>query len=159
MITSKLPEFLQFVYQVQDFLTTSNCNNRGWALEKVEELPALRALKFSFSSVMCYFPYQLFKEEKKYGWMISLGYAHGGAEEVLTLINDFLSSESSHETSRANPSITFCPRDGVHCVHHNELQIYPFLFQILNFWYVYLLISLCFFVFGGSFSFFKKVKN
>lgn len=29
MITSKLPEFLQFVYQVQDFLTTSNCNNRG----------------------------------------------------------------------------------------------------------------------------------
>lgn len=65
--------------------------------------------------------------------MTSLGYAHGGAEEVLTLINDFLSSESSHETSRANPSITFCPRDGVHCVHHNELQIHPFLFQILNF--------------------------
>lgn len=29
MITSKLPEFLEFVYQVQDFLTTSNCNNRG----------------------------------------------------------------------------------------------------------------------------------
>ena len=89
MITSKLPEFLQFVYQVQDFLTTSNCNNRGWALEKVEELPALRALKFSLSSVMCYFPYQLFKGEKKYGLMTSLGYAHGVAEEVLTLIKQF----------------------------------------------------------------------
>lgn len=66
--------------------------------------------------------------------MISLGYAHVGAEEVLTLIKQFfLLSESSHETSRANHSITFCPRDGVHCVHHNELQIHPFLFQILNF--------------------------
>lgn len=159
MITSKLPEFLQFVYQVQDFLTTSDCNSRGWALGKVEELPALRALKFSFSSVMCYFLYQLLKGEKKYGWMISLGYAHGGAEEVLTLIKQFFieriqswnfESKSFHNFLPAGRR-SLCPSQRI---ANSSLSFSNFEFLIRLSAYF-----LMFFVFGGSFSFFKKVKN
>ena len=159
MITSKLPEFLQFVYQVQDFLTTSNCNSRGWALGKVEELPALRALKFSFSSVMCYFLYQLLKGEKKYGWMISLGYAHGGTEEVLTLIKQFFieriqswnfENKSFHNFLPAGRR-SLCPSQRI---ANSSLSFSNFEFLIRLSAYF-----LMFFVFGGSFSFFKKVKN